>query len=115
MPSLLQIALSAGISALKTPSCRVGNHPITFVSNYNSSLCPICSPELSELAKPLPYAHHVRSMVDPEPVMLPNGRIYGRQTLLTFSDKAGLPKGRVRDPTTGDEWDEKVLRRVFPS
>ncbi|KAK7205536.1 CTLH/CRA C-terminal to lish motif domain-containing protein [Myxozyma melibiosi] len=115
MPSLLQITLSAGLSALKTPSCKAENHPITFVSNYNSSLCPICSPELSELSKSLPYAHHVRSMVDPEPVMLPNGRIYGHQTLMDFAANAGLPAGRVRDPTTGDEWDEKVLRRVYPS
>ncbi|KAK9329839.1 CTLH/CRA C-terminal to lish motif domain-containing protein [Lipomyces starkeyi] len=115
MPSLLQISLSAGLSALKTPSCKSGNHPISFVSNYNSSLCPICSPELNELSKPLPYAHHVRSSVEPDPVMLPNGRIYGRHTLIQFSEEAGLPIGKVRDPTTGDEWDESVIRRVFPS
>ncbi|KAJ8102194.1 CTLH/CRA C-terminal to lish motif domain-containing protein [Lipomyces tetrasporus] len=115
MPSLLQISLSAGLSALKTPSCKTGTHPISFVSNYNSSLCPICSPELNELSKPLPYAHHVRSSVEPDPVMLPNGRIYGRHTLLQFSEKAGLPEGKVRDPTTGDEWDESAIRRVFPS
>ncbi|KAK9468546.1 CTLH/CRA C-terminal to lish motif domain-containing protein [Lipomyces arxii] len=115
MPSLLQILLSAGLSALKTPSCKSENHPVSFVSNYSSSLCPICSPELNELAKPLPYAHHVRSSVESDPVMLPNGRIYGRQTLLTFSQKAGLPKGRVRDLVTGDEWDASVIRRVYPS
>ncbi|KAK9477078.1 CTLH/CRA C-terminal to lish motif domain-containing protein [Lipomyces japonicus] len=115
MPSLLQISLSAGLSALKTPSCKPGAHPISFVSNYNASLCPICSPELHELSKPLPYAHHVRSSVETDPVMLPNGKIYGRETLRQFAEKAGLPKVRVRDPFTGEEWDDSALRRVFPS
>ncbi|KAK9451200.1 CTLH/CRA C-terminal to lish motif domain-containing protein [Limtongia smithiae] len=116
MPSLLQIALSAGLSALKTPSCKPGLHrPIAFVSSYNSSLCPICSLELSELAKPLPYAHHVRSSVDADPVMLPNGRIYGHQSLLDFAEKSGMPPGRIRDPMATGEWDDKAARRVFPS
>ncbi|KAK9456568.1 CTLH/CRA C-terminal to lish motif domain-containing protein [Dipodascopsis uninucleata] len=115
-PSLLQICLSAGLSALKTPSCKEGNHKsISFTSTYNSSLCPICSQELSELSKSLPYAHHVRSSVEIDPVMLPNGTIYGAQSLLEFCAKAGVPAGKMRDPATEEDFDESSLRRVFPS
>ncbi|KAK9473598.1 CTLH/CRA C-terminal to lish motif domain-containing protein [Dipodascopsis tothii] len=113
--SLLQIALSAGLSALKTPSCKIGTHSIASLNTSSASLCPICSPELNELAQPLPYAHHVRSSVDPDPVMMPNGRIYGRKLLREFSDKSGAAPGKLREPATGEEWDEDCIRRVFPS
>lgn len=109
---LLHIALSAGLSALKTPSCHSS---IATSSNASTtaSLCPICSTELNDLARNVPYAHHVRSSVDPDPVVLPNNRIHGREKLEEFAVKLGLPTGRVRDPTTGDEWDDTTLRKVF--
>src|SRR6266487_3046781 len=64
---LLQIALSAGLSALKTPSC----HSAYASSSSNphsstTSVCPICSTELNELARPMPYAHHTKSCEESE-------------------------------------------------
>ncbi|PUU80514.1 CTLH/CRA C-terminal to lish motif domain-domain-containing protein [Tuber borchii] len=111
---LLHIALSAGLSALKTPSC----HSAVASSSSNTassttSLCPICSTELNDLAKHVPYAHHVRSSVEPDPVVLPNGRIYGRERLEELASKLGLPEEKIRDPTTGEEWDRSTVRKVF--
>lgn len=111
---LLHIALSAGLSALKTPSCH---SPVTSSSSNTASsttsLCPICSTELNDLARNVPYAHHVRSSVEPDPVVLPNGRIYGRARLGELAAKLGLPQGKIRDPTTGEEWDYTTVRNVF--
>ncbi|KAF1986027.1 hypothetical protein K402DRAFT_394272 [Aulographum hederae CBS 113979] len=45
------------------------------------SLCPICSTELNELARGVPRAHHLKSHVDADLVVLPNGRVYGRRRL----------------------------------
>ncbi|KAF8468862.1 CTLH/CRA C-terminal to lish motif domain-containing protein [Kalaharituber pfeilii] len=113
---LLHIALSAGLSCLKTPAC----HSSITSSSFNSfsstaSLCPICSTELNDLARNVPYAHHVRSVVEPDPVVLPNGRIYGRARLQELSSKLGLPPDRVRDPMTGDEFDESKVKKVYIS
>ncbi|KAI2788311.1 Protein fyv10 [Penicillium oxalicum] len=79
---LLHIALSGGLSALKTPLC----HSAYTSSSSNSqstttSVCPICSTELNELARRMPYAHHSKSYVESDPIVLPNGRIYGKETL----------------------------------
>ncbi|KAA8915080.1 CTLH/CRA C-terminal to lish motif domain-containing protein [Sphaerosporella brunnea] len=111
---LIHIALSAGMSSLKTPSCHsaVASSSSNTASMANS-LCPICSKELNELAKNVPYAHHARSSVEPDPVMMPNGRIYGRERLEVLARKLGLPKGMVRDPTTGEDVEEKRLRKVY--
>ncbi|KAI5849453.1 CTLH/CRA C-terminal to lish motif domain-containing protein [Morchella snyderi] len=109
---LLHIALSAGLSALKTPSCH-SSIATSSTASTTTSLCPICSTELNDLARNVPYAHHVRSSVDPDPVVLPNNRIHGREKLEEFAVKLGLPAGRIRDPTTGDEWDDTTLRKVF--
>lgn len=70
---------------------------------------------MNELARNVPYAHHVRSSVEPDPVVLPNGRIYGRQRLYDMSKKVGVREGWVRDPTTGEEFEEKVVKKVFIS
>src|SRR4051812_38998616 len=83
---LLHIALSAGLSSLKTPSC----HSSVASSSSNAassttSLCPICSTELNDLARSVPYAHHTTSCVESDPVVLPNGRVYGRKRLEDLS------------------------------
>ena len=67
------------------------------------------------MARVVPYAHHVRSSVEPDPVVLPNGRIYGRERLLEASLKGGMAAGKVRDPTTGEEFDENDVRKVYIS
>lgn len=133
---LLNTALSAGLSALKTPACHSkahlqsdavdsvtnghtpmgGANPST-ISTYNltTPICPICSTELNTLALNVPYAHHSKSHVDHDPVVLPNGRIYGSDRLRRANEKLGTEKGRVRDPWDGSEWDETRMRKVFIS
>ncbi|MCJ1310170.1 GID complex subunit containing RING finger motif [Agyrium rufum] len=113
---LLHSALSAGLSALKTPACH--SKLASSSSNARStttSICPICSTELNELARSLPYAHHTKSYVENDPVVLPNGRIYGRERLLAMSKKVGLEVGRVRDPTTGEDFEMGKVRKVYIS
>ncbi|KAL4868492.1 hypothetical protein BDV12DRAFT_101602 [Aspergillus spectabilis] len=112
---LIHIALSAGLSALKTPSC----HSAYTSSSSNShstttSVCPICSTELNELARNLPYAHHTKSSVESDPVVLPNGRVYGLHRLLDMSKKVGsLEAGKIKDPTTGEVYGESDLKKVY--
>lgn len=53
-------------------------------------ICPVCQPYLNELAEPLPFAHCSQSRLycnisglpmneNNQPMMLPNGHIYGEQ------------------------------------
>ncbi|KAI9687492.1 MAG: GID complex subunit containing RING finger motif [Bathelium mastoideum] len=147
LPALppLQIALSAGLSALKTPACHAARTSTS--SNTNSSapqlpsapapshpafsasagergvgrgsapsLCPICSPELNALARGVPYAHHTKSWVENDPVVLPNGRVYGRERLMGFNEKVGRVPGRVRDPVEPETvFEEDEIKKVFIS
>ncbi|PYI22138.1 protein fyv10 [Aspergillus japonicus CBS 114.51] len=112
---LLHIALSAGLSALKTPSC----HSAYTSSSSNSlstttSVCPICSTELNELARNMPYAHHTKSYVESDPIVLPNGRIYGQQRLIELSKNVGcVDSGKVKDPTTGEIYDKSEMKKVY--
>ncbi|KAF2765400.1 hypothetical protein EJ03DRAFT_385305 [Teratosphaeria nubilosa] len=125
--ALLHIALSAGLSALKTPTCHsihnLQQSPATTTASnaltmLGAPLCPICSSELNELARSVPYAHHTKSLMEGDPVVLPNGRVMGRERLRVLNEKMGVRRGRVRDPgegMEGEEWDEGVLRKVFIS
>lgn len=119
---LLHTALRAGLTALKTPSCYSvhassaspsTNAHTQGASLTNTRLCPICSTELNELARDLPYAHHSQSLVENNPVVLPNYRIYGRDKLMDFSAKMGAPEQLVRDPVTQEEFPVDELRKVF--
>jgi macrophage erythroblast attacher len=146
---LLHIALSAGLSALKTPACHSkfvsptsglnsSRSPPHHTFDYNSieseasgsedpglpsintslstHVCPICSTELNQLATQVPYAHHSKSHVENDPVVLPNGRIYGRERLIKLNEKLGSQEGLVRDPVEPDkffEWTQ--VRKVFIS
>ena len=76
-------------------------------------MCPICSTELNELARSLPYAHHTKSSVENDPVVLPNGRIYGRERLMRAVAKRGLEEGQIKDPTTGEIFGEDEVRKVY--
>ena len=114
---LLHIALSAGMSALKTPSCH-SEHALAANANTGAPVCPICSTELNELARNVPYAHHTKSFMEDDPVVLPNDRVFGRERLKRLNEKLGTKPGRVRDPTDladGHEWDEKDLKKVYIS
>ncbi|CZR54585.1 related to macrophage erythroblast attacher [Phialocephala subalpina] len=118
---LLHIALSAGLSALKTPSCH-SSHSATSISPTSSSslttsVCPICSTELNDLARNVPYAHHTKSHVESDLVLLPNGCVYGLQRLEEYSRKAGLESGWVKDLRGGEGGAVKVegLKKVYIS
>lgn len=144
---LLHIALSSGLSALKTPACHSseardvaapnssgGNSnsdsasatpasadasssataaPSSTAITLGSSMCPICSTELNELARNVPYAHHSKSHVEPDLVMLPNSRVYGKARLEEYAKKSGLPSQRVKDLRTGEIYPWSDLKKVY--
>jgi len=109
---LLHIALSSGLSALKTPACHstkpTSSSQPSHSTSLTTSVCPICSTELNELARNVPYAQHTKSHVENDLVLLPNDRAYGRARLEEYATKAGLPSGQVKDLVTGEVfgWDE---------
>ncbi|CAG7920034.1 unnamed protein product [Penicillium olsonii] len=112
---LLHIALSAGLSALKTPLCHSAYASSSSTAQSTSvSVCPICSTELNDLARKMPYAHHSKSYVESDPIVLPNGRVYGKQRLIEMSTKIGsIEAGKVKDPTTGEVFDESEMKKVY--
>ncbi|CAL3964561.1 hypothetical protein PZA11_002449 [Diplocarpon coronariae] len=120
---LLHIALSAGLSALKTPSCHSTTPSTTSTtsisptssSSLTTSVCPICSTELNDLARNVPYAHHTTSHVESDLVLLPNGCVYGMQRLEEYSRKAGTEKGKVKDLRGKEEYEVAGLKKVFIS
>ena len=114
VPPLLHVALSAGLSALKTPACYAETpHPtMAFAADTNAALCPICSPELNALARTLPYSQHARNIVQ-DPIVLPNGRVYSEVQLLKWCAKHGLPLDKIKDPMMGTEYDRAVMRKVY--
>jgi macrophage erythroblast attacher len=113
---LLHIALSAGLSALKTPSCH-SEYALHANANTGAPVCPICSTELNELARNVPYAHQSKSHIEDDPVVLPNGRVFGRERLKMLNEKLGTPPGKIRDPTdnSGMVWNEREMKKVFIS
>ena len=51
-------------------------------------------------------------------MVLPNGRVFGRERLRVLNEKLGTRKGKVRDPTDasgGVEWGEWEVKKVFIS
>ena len=113
---LLDIALSTGLPALKTLAC-------TDESDRNVE-CPVCSPDLGELAKPLPLACHAQSclvcrisgvLMDENknrPLILPNGNVYGR---LALDEMAARNGDTVTDPKTGQSFAMSVVKELFIS
>jgi len=100
----LRVALAAGLSALKTPSCHSAHNAATGdasaaaeaggapAPDATQPVCPICSTELNALARSLPYAHHAASHnVAADAVALPSGRVYGRARLEAFNAKMPPP------------------------
>lgn len=112
---LLHIALSSGLSALKTPACHAHHGPDGAASTIGHGVCPICSTELNELARNVPYAHHTKSHVEHDLMLLPNGRVYGKERLEDQARKAGLPPGTVRDQRTAETYTAEELKKVYIS
>ncbi|ANB14067.1 glucose-induced degradation complex subunit FYV10 [Sugiyamaella lignohabitans] len=108
--------LATGISALKTYSCIQTD--LDFKPKMDLSrghMCPVCSDELNKLSRSLPYALHTRCYLDSDPVVLPNGRVYGREKLIAYSEKAGVDPEEVADPTTQEIFGVSELKNVFPT
>ncbi|KAI1085664.1 protein FYV10 [Whalleya microplaca] len=120
---LLHVALSAGLSALKTPACHSARPKASSAAapshstslSLASSVCPICSTELNELARAVPYAFHSKSHVEPDLYTLPNGRAYSRARLDEYARKAGLGADRVKDLRTGEVYEVDELKKTFIS
>lgn len=116
---LLHTALSSGLSALKTPACHgtqkttSSSQPGHSQTSMTTSVCPICSIELNELAKNVPYAHHSKSHLDNDLLLLPNGRVYGQAKLDEYAAKAGLADDKVKDLVTGEVYSRASLKKVF--
>ncbi|KAJ6444793.1 negative regulation of gluconeogenesis [Purpureocillium lavendulum] len=112
---LLHIALSSGLSALKTPACHssTAHQSSEGASMLGHGVCPICSTELNELARNVPYAHHTKSHVEYDLRLLPNGKVYGRQRLEDHAKKGGLSETEVKDPRTGEVYATDVLKKVY--
>ncbi|KAK1835180.1 CTLH/CRA C-terminal to lish motif domain-containing protein [Podospora conica] len=118
---LLHIALSSGLSALKTPACHGPQATSSSQPGHHSgasimaSVCPICSTELNALARGVPYAQHSKSHVESDLFLLPSRRVYGKARLEEYAAMSGLPVGQVKDLVTGEVygWDE--LKKVFVS
>lgn len=54
--------------------------------------------------------------MEDDPIVLPNGRVFGRERLQRLNEKLGTRPGRIKDPTDMEsEWDEKELRKVYIS
>lgn len=62
----------------------------------------------------MPYAHHTKSYVEGDPIVLPNGRVYGQARLMEMSKKIGaVESGKIKDPTTGEVFDENEMKKVY--
>lgn len=62
----------------------------------------------------MPYAHHTKSYVEGDPIVLPNGRVYGQGRLLEMSKKVGcVEAGKIKDPTTGEVFEELDMKKVY--
>jgi macrophage erythroblast attacher len=117
---LLHIALSSGLSALKTPACHsshatLGDAASTSSGSSFRGVCPICSTELNKLARNVPYAHHTKSHVEHDLMLLPNGRVYGKKRLLEQAAKAGIAPHLVQDLITGHVYGMQTMKKVFIS
>ncbi|OWB76099.1 hypothetical protein B5S32_g248 [[Candida] boidinii] len=61
------------------------NDKETMIATFSLNSCPICSTELFELTKELPFSHQIKSNIYENPVMLPNGNIYQRDKLIKLN------------------------------
>lgn len=143
----LLVYLSAGLSSLKTKSCYCNKENTIFrgfeapelphrldssslrdlalrgPNQYYKILkkinqCPVCSPELFELSRNLPFAQLITSIFN-NPFKLPNGNIYPFDKLLNPPDKLEsdvfVRNGKVRDPLTQEIFFIDDCVRVYPA
>ncbi|XP_030764152.1 E3 ubiquitin-protein transferase MAEA isoform X1 [Sitophilus oryzae] len=113
--SVFTVTLQAGLSALKTPQCYSENN-----ENRNPA-CPVCQEDLNKLADPLPFAHCSQSRLychitglplneNNQPMMLPNGYIYGEQALEVMAKENN---GQIICPKTKEIFPFKKVEKVY--
>nr|XP_019010977.1 uncharacterized protein I206_04282 [Kwoniella pini CBS 10737]OCF49758.1 hypothetical protein I206_04282 [Kwoniella pini CBS 10737] len=116
---VLSLALSAGLSSLKLPSCAP-HHTQKSVGNID---CPTCDDHLKVLAAELPFSHHVNSTIvcrisgevmdsQNEPMAFPNGYVYSSKAL---REMANANFDVVTCPRTRDPCAFSRLRKVYIS
>ncbi|EJF57375.1 hypothetical protein DICSQDRAFT_140404 [Dichomitus squalens LYAD-421 SS1] len=113
---LLHLAMYAGLASLKLPACY--GHETRNVD------CPTCNPDLGQLAKEVPFSHHVNSTIvcrltgrimdeDNMPMAFENGQVYSKEGL---EEMAARNDGFVTDPRDAEEHCSfSKLRKVFIS
>ncbi|KAH7639064.1 macrophage erythroblast attacher-like protein [Dermatophagoides farinae] len=112
--SIFSITLQAGLSSLKTPQCYRKD------GNRNNE-CPVCSEGLNKLASSLPCAHCSQSRLvcfisgepineNNQPLMLPNGYVYGEKSLRKMADEND---GKVICPRTNKSFNFKAIEKVY--
>ncbi|XP_022080728.1 macrophage erythroblast attacher-like [Acanthaster planci] len=110
---VLTVSLEAGLAAMKTPHC--------YSDNNKNADCPVCSKNLNELARNLPYAHCAQSRLvcsisgnimneHNPPMMLPNGYVYGECAL---KNMAAVNNGVVTCPKTKEKFTFDQVEKVF--
>jgi len=124
--SMFSACLSSGLAALKTPQCYDAESKKTILKNVASlrsrtHQCPVCIAEVGEMAKRLPHAHAGHSRLicaysgEPlnehnPPLMLPNGMIYGQNSLLQLASQSN---GMIVCPRTGDSFALSAAEKVY--
>jgi len=131
--SMFTVALQAGLASLKTPHCYKQTHfVISGLPGIMQELrpragpernpeCPVCQPALNTLAINLPYAHCSQSRLvcnisgrslneNNQPMMLPNGYVYGEQALV---EQATQNEGQVICPRTKEIYSLKDAEKVY--
>ncbi len=110
--SLLSLVLQAGLPSLKTPAC--------YKEEDKNVHCPVCTFPLNDLARPLPFSHHVNSTIvcrisgavmdeNNPPMILPNGNVYSLQSL----QKMVKERGHVLDPRSGHKYSLSQCKKAF--
>ena len=115
-PSLLNMTLQVGLSALKTHAC--------YQVDNNNIHCPVCAKDtFGVLASTLPHSHHVNSCIvcritgdlmneNNPPMVLPNGNVYSTRALQEMADRN---QGKVECPRTGAVFHLSQCRKAFIS
>jgi len=131
--SMFTVALQYGLACLKTPHCY--KQPQFLLSGLPGIMqelrprvgpernpeCPVCHPVLNSLAVSLPYAHCSQSRLicsisgraldeNNQPMMLPNGYVYGEQAL---TNQARQNDGKVICPRTKEIYSFTDAEKVY--
>ncbi|XP_070492660.1 E3 ubiquitin-protein transferase MAEA [Chironomus tepperi] len=110
--SVLSVAVQTGLSALKTPQC--------YSTNSRNINCPVCQPQINEIAFSLPFSHCAQSRLicrvtkkplneNNHPMVLPNGFVVGELALSIITNQDGI----VECPFTSEKWSNPKIEKVY--